>query len=425
MPLNVKEIEAAKFGVQKERLGDGSGMFLRLYPSGRKSFQTLVPKNATDRARVWITLGDFPDLTLKAARRHAAIVKSLSEDGLTAAQIRSRLKDGAITEPSQSMVPEQNVTPAREGNVTFETVAKTWFERKRTGLRNGKHVDQNWNTIETYVLPTLGKRAIASIDILEIVELFRPIWHNKHTTARRTLARTREIFEVAKLQHGLKSNPAIFDFGTAYGKVRRSKRHFGALRYEDVPAFWDWLQDADCLDLSRGLLSLIILTAKRTNETRRAEWSFFNADFSVWETPPELMKMDRSHRVPLSRQARMVLENMQVLTGDQQHVFARPNNRDGVMSSNTPRKLAKRFHLEITGHGFRSSFRTWARNRRIYSKDAMEFSLAHEPAALEAAYQRADLLEERAELMQDWADYVTGGKAPRCLRDSLKLSEPK
>lgn len=141
MPLNVKEIEAAKFGVQKERLGDGSGMFLRLYPSGRKSFQTLVPKNATDRARAWITLGDFPDLTLKAARSHAAIVKSLSEEGLTTAQIRSRLKDGTIMEPSQSMVPQQNVTPAYEGIVTFETVAKTWFERKGWLPQTDKSID--------------------------------------------------------------------------------------------------------------------------------------------------------------------------------------------------------------------------------------------------------------------------------------------
>lgn len=127
------------------------------------------------------------------------------------------------------------------------------------------------------------------------------------------------------------------------------------------------------------------------------------------------MKMGRAHRAPVSRQVRVLFDNMRKLNGARTHVFAKPRNRFGVMSENAARQLVQRFDPDITGHGFRAAFKTWARGQRIYLPDAIELALAHEPAKLEAAYQRADLLEERAAIMQDWADYVTDGRDPPTL----------
>lgn len=72
MPLTVKQIEAATFGRSKERLGDGSGLFLRLYPSGSKIFQVLLPAEAGVPRRVWVSVGDFPATSLKEARERAS-----------------------------------------------------------------------------------------------------------------------------------------------------------------------------------------------------------------------------------------------------------------------------------------------------------------------------------------------------------------
>lgn len=55
---------------------------------------------------------------------------------------------------------------------------------------------------------------------------------------------------------------------------------------------------------------------------------------------------------------------------------------------------------------------SWARKQGRYAHDVMETALSHEKDALVAAYMRDDLLEERRVLMQDWADYVTGGEMP-------------
>ncbi|PWR01286.1 hypothetical protein DKT77_17810 [Meridianimarinicoccus roseus] len=424
MPLTVKEIEAARFGVQKERLGDGAGLFVRLYPSGRKSFQVLVSKGDGAPGRVWVALGDFPDITLKAARGRAVTVRGWSSEGLGAAAIRRRLTDHPeIVSPKRTTATnEVNGVPGKRA-ATFRQVAQVWFDRKRLGLKNGKHIAQNWSTIETYVLPTLGDRCIDDIKVLDVVEVFRPIWHVKNETARRTLGRVREVFELAKLEHGLQSNPADFSVDVAYGKLRRRTKHFGALDPESVPTFWEWLQDVHCDEDTRHLVGLMLLSAKRTGEVRFAEWRFFSQEDLIWTTPAELMKMGRAHRAPVSRQARVLLDNMRMLNGEKEHVFAKPRNRSGVICENAARLLVKRFEAGATGHGFRAAFKTWARGQRRYLPDAIEMALAHEPAKLEAAYQRADLLEERVALMQDWADFVTGGADPRSLGDLSTTTE--
>lgn len=62
--------------------------------------------------------------------------------------------------------------------------------------------------------------------------------------------------------------------------------------------------------------------------------------------------------------------------------------------------------------------------QKRYDRDAIEFALAHVQDSLEEAYMRDDLLRERIELMQDWANFVTGGNQPRSLRQALGLASP-
>ena len=81
-----------------------------------------------------------------------------------------------------------------------------------------------------------------------------------------------------------------------------------------------------------------------------------------------------------------------------------------AMSLDTMRLLIRRKFpkLQATVHGFRSSFRNWAEENTNYSKNVIEFCLAHQlNSRVEGAYLRAELFQRRRELMQQWADYVT------------------
>lgn len=415
MPLTVRQIEAAKFGTQKERLGDGAGLHLRLYPSGKKSFQVQVPKDECTKRRVWISLGDFPELSLKSARDLAGWVRLQAGRGWSAERIRLALR---------SVDPEASTKDGKvhlaKSDTKFKEVAAIWFDRKREGLKNGKHISQNWNTIETYAFPRLGERPIGQITRQEVVEVLRPIWREKHETARRTLGRIQEIFELAKLEYEVAINPAEFEPRIAYGRVQRKTKHFGSLPWERMPELWAWLKEVRCDELTRQFVMMIILSAKRTGEVRFARRSDFDLDLAlIWKTPADRMKMGRSHVVPLSTQLVTVLENLQLLTGGHDHLFAKPWTKSGVVSENTALKLLKGFDRDITAHGFRASFKGWARAQRRYERDAIEFALAHKLPPLEEAYFREDLLEERRPMMQEWGNFVAGDQAVPALRAKI------
>ena len=61
----------------------------------------------------------------------------------------------------------------------------------------------------------------------------------------------------------------------------------------------------------------------------------------------------------------------------------------------------------MTAHGFRALARTTIREKLKYYPDIIEAQLAHKPSGpLGAAYDRAQFLDERKIMMQDWADYL-------------------
>ena len=121
------------------------------------------------------------------------------------------------------------------------------------------------------------------------------------------------------------------------------------------------------------------------------------------------MKAGDEHRVPLSDAAMSVLEQARSLDDGSGLVF--PGRKAGrPMSDMTLTKVLRSTGLaeRATVHGFRSSFRDWAAERTSASHAAMELSLAHHVGnAVERAYARSDLLEQRRALVEAWADYIT------------------
>ena len=60
----------------------------------------------------------------------------------------------------------------------------------------------------------------------------------------------------------------------------------------------------------------------------------------------------------------------------------------------------------MTPHGLRSSFRSWCAEQNI-TREIAEMSLGHTVRGVEGAYQRSDLLDARAEVMEQWRQYLS------------------
>ena len=123
------------------------------------------------------------------------------------------------------------------------------------------------------------------------------------------------------------------------------------------------------------------------------------------------MKAKRDHRIPLSSQAVALLRRAKG-ANDGDCVFSGTRDSKLRQVQRAMRKLnwaSDQPGKHALAHGFRSSFRNWAGELSGASHDAIERALAHEVGnAVEAAYYRTDLLDQRRPLMRAWADYLAG-----------------
>jgi integrase len=152
-------------------------------------------------------------------------------------------------------------------------------------------------------------------------------------------------------------------------------------------------------------LEFQILTATRPGEVMGAKWAEINLGEELWIIPGDRMKAGREHRVPLSPRA---IEILRQLSCFDQGSYVFPGRRFGKPLANNTllALLKKRMKIQITSHGFRSSFRDWAAERTHYPGEVVEMALAHAiKNATESAYRRGDLLLQRRALMSDWAAF--------------------
>ena len=274
------------------------------------------------------------------------------------------------------------------------------------GFSNAKHRQQWRNTLTTYCQP-IWATPIDGVDTKGVLECLTPIWTSKPETASRLRGRIERVLNAAKAER-LRSgeNPAGWrgHLDATLPKAGRLIRgHHAALPYTDIAKFVTSLRERD--GIAPRALEFLILTATRTGETLGAQWAEFDFDGGVWAIPAERMKTRVEHRVPLSRRAFEIVAEMKMtlISG-----FVFPGQRKNRPLSNMALMMTLRRmrRLDVTAHGFRSTFSDWASEVSPYSAELRETALAHAVEnKAEKAYRRGDALEKRRRLMEDWASY--------------------
>ena len=152
----------------------------------------------------------------------------------------------------------------------------------------------------------------------------------------------------------------------------------------------------------------------RPGELRTAEWPEIDLDTATWSIPAAKMKLCSDHIVPLASQAVDVLRNLQEITGPERFVFPSIRTGQRPMSDNTVNAAlrAMGFGKEVmTGHGFRAMAKTIMDEELGERVDLIEHQLAHQVKDVNGrAYNRTAHLAARREMMQRWADYLSGLK---------------
>ena len=251
---------------------------------------------------------------------------------------------------------------------------------------------------------------VDTIGRADVLSVLTPIWTTIPETARRVRQRMRTVFRWAMAHETMESNPAGEAIDGALPSLPKVKAHLRALPYRETGEALRTVDASRASPASRLCLRFLVLTAVRSGEARGASWDEIDTDRAVWTVPASRMKAGEEHRVPLSTQAREVLEEARRLRDDSQLCFPSPLRPGHMLSDMTLTNVLRKTGLAelTTVHGFRTSFRTWTMEQTDTSWEVAEAALAHRLGdAVAQAYARSDLFEQRRTLMQLWANYLT------------------
>lgn len=365
------------------------GLNLNIKSNGGKYwvFRYLYAAKRSDLA-----LGVYPDVGLKEARKRAA-------------QARNSILQG------QRPIATWKAATASQACYTplFRDFAADCIAAKKAEWSNPKHTDQWTNTIEQYANPIIGHLPLDVIDTDHVLRVLNPIWHTKTETASRLRGRIEWILASAttrQLRSGL--NPAAWRGHLETILPKPSKianvTHHAALPYAEMADFMMQLREME--GVAALALEFLILNVNRTGEVLGALRSEAASD-DLWVIPASRMKAGKEHRVPLCQRSLDILTITRSLDPSSKYLFSIEGK---PLSSMAMSMLLRRMKVDVTVHGFRSSFRDWVAEETDHSPEVAEMALAHTIRnQVEAAYRRGDLLSRRKILMRDWQNYCLTG----------------
>ncbi len=376
---------------------DGGGLFLQVQTgkdgAPRKSW--LVRYTAPNGKRREMGLGSVDYFSLAEARRKSEEARRLAAHGQDPIDVRDEKKRDQAAKVARTL--------------TFEQCAEAYVAAHRAGWKSEKHAAQWSSTLKTYAFPVFGDVPVGSVDVSMVMRVLDPIWQTKTETAARLRGRIESVLDWAAVRgHRSADNPARWRGHLEKALPARARtqkvKHFSALPINEAPAFVQEVLGVD--SMGAKAFAFCILTATRTSETLKATWAEVDLDAAAWTIPGDRMKAGRPHRVPLSDQALKILSNVKPFRGRGDWLF--PGRSKGLPLSNMAflMILRRMGRSDLTGHGFRSTFRDWAAEFTATPREVVEAALAHTVQdKVEAAYLRSDLFEKRRRLMHTWAEF--------------------
>lgn len=393
MNLNDTQIKALKPKSKPYQVTDGDGLALQIETTGRKLWRFRYTFNGKP---AMLSLGGYPEVSLAQAREKRLEAKKLLAQGVSPSEHRKTVK--------------RDLQQAAENN--FEAVSKQWLQQWRIG-KSERHVGYTERRLAADVYPAIGRRAIADLQALELVQVVKGIAaRGAVDLALRVHQTINMIFRYA-VAHGVAPRNPAADVRPSDILPSHKHKNYARVGVGELPQLMRDIDNSTSTPQTRLTLKLMALTFVRTSELIGARWDEFDLEARQWRIPAHRMKMDSPHIVPLSTQALAVLEALRPLSGHTELLFPSRNDATKPISNNTILKALEiiGYKHKMTGHGFRGIAST-VLHEQGYPHDHIELQLAHSARdEVSAAYNHALYIPQRTKMMQDWADYLDAIKS--------------
>jgi integrase len=379
-----------------DKHSDGGGLYLHVTASGKywRMNYRLFSKQKT------LALGVYPAVSLKDARNGRDKAKELLAKGI---------------DPSKAKQEAKEAEKLAAAN-TYESVAHEYHALKKEGWSEA-HAGKWLRMSELYLFPQLGNKSIGSIKARDVLSALRKV------EAKGILSTAQDLQQIAgqvlryAVQTGrIEQNP-VPDLKGAL-KPHVPKHYAAVINPEAVGGLLRSIDAYTGTTVTQAALKLSALCFQRPGNIRSMQWNWIDFDDAMLTIPAEEMKRSlhgkvngRPHLVPLSHQAIKILKELHPLTMHSAYVFPGARTAKRPMSENTINAALKRMDFstdEHVSHGFRAMARTMiAEQMHGIDPEMVEAQLAHgKSGPLGSAYDRAEYIPQRREMMQRWADYL-------------------
>lgn len=389
MPLTAKSCDNAKPTAKAYKLADGGGLYLEVMPTGAKYWRCKYRFMGKEKR---LAFGVYPEVTLAEARDKRESARKLLAEG---------------TDPAFAKKEHQRQAKLTAAT-TFEAVAIEWASHQAERWSDD-HGERIIGRLRADMFPEIGHLPVAQVRPLDILAALKKVEERgAHEVARRLLQTCNQIYRYAIVYEQAERNPAA-DLKGALKPYK--KGHYAALDFKQLPDFLSKLEhnESRLFPHTRLAMKMMVLTFVRTSELIGAQWDEINWAEKQWEIPASRMKMKQPHIVPLSKQVIILLKELREISTNPVYIFPSQIRANKHMSNNTLLKALERmgYKGEATGHGFRALAMSTIKEKLGYRHEVVDRQLAHaQRNQVDAAYDRAQFLDDRRKMMQKWADYI-------------------
>lgn len=375
---------------------DGQGLLLKVMPNGSKLWRLRYRVGDTQKE---LALGQYDEVTLAEARERARAARLQLRDGVDPAAARKEAKQ----------------TREREAGSTFDAVAEAHIAAQ--SWTPGTAAKQRAR-VRDYLSPAFGLRPVASITRAEVIAQLQAVEKlGKLDTLHRVKALAQAIFGRA-VDLGLREGNPASDLKRVLAKRPEPQKTAAILNPERLGQVLRMLDGYGKRGTVQVAFALRLMPHlfPRPGNLQKARWQDIRWNERYWEIPSDDMKIsgNGAFLVPLSTQVLGMLRELQQFTGNSVYLFPSAGGKEPYISGETLNAALRSIGLsrdEATAHGFRSTARTLMAEQGV-SPEVIETQLHHKwGTKVHQAYNRAQYLPQRREMMQKWSDYL----------DSLKL----
>lgn len=399
VPLTDAKCRQAKYkSTGKNRMFDGGGLYLEMAKSGSKFWRMKYRRPGTKK-ETSLTFGEYPEISLAKAREERTAAQAHLDAGLDPAVQRDLAREAAEVAASD----------------TFAAVASEWLATRVEQWSTGYH-SRMTSALENNAYPSFGKLPISAVSGKMVLDAVRRVERRGALEmAARVLSSVGMVFRYAV---GTGRVHADVTYGLSqFLSERPPVEHHPHVDQTDLPELLRRVENYHGRPETRLALKIMMRTFVRTNELRWTQWAEWDRVGGLWTVPPERMKGRRMqklngppHLVPLSRQVLALLDELEAYSGRYDLMFPGIRRPDTVpMSGETINRALEILGYEEkqTGHGFRGLASTILHESGRFRERAIEAQLSHKDKNMvRRAYNHAQYLDERRDLMQWWSDYL-------------------